>query len=87
MSQAYHCRPSALLGITEGLPAFGIDRAVWMFAKAVEAEQETAVGRLPKNAKEATQAFVRERVLNTFLGVDVSSGTGRFRDPATRAGR
>jgi hypothetical protein len=82
MSQAYHCRPSSILGVTEGLPAFGIDRATWIFAKNVEAEQEKAVDRLPSNATEASKKLVREHVLDVFLGV--MSRTGRYRDPATR---
>lgn len=87
MSQAYHARPSSILGISEGLPAFAVDRAVLAFAKNVESEQEVAVGRLPKNAKEATINFTRQRVLDAFLGIDPVAAPGRFRDPATRSGR
>jgi hypothetical protein len=83
MSQAYHVRPSAILGITEGLPAYAVDRAVWTFARAIEAAQEEAVKRLPKKATEALQTSTRTRVLDVFLGVDRATA-GRYADPAIR---
>lgn len=81
MSQAYHCRPSSILGITEGLPAFAVDRAVLTFAKTIEAEQDKAVRNLPKNTSEASIAQRRQAVLDHFLRIDRATA-GRYADPA-----
>lgn len=86
LSQAYHTKPSSILGVTEGLPAFAIDRAVWTFAREISNAQEVAVGRLPKNAKDATVSYVRDRVLHTFLGLDNADTPGRFKEPTMRRG-
>lgn len=82
MSQAYRVRPSQLLGVSDAVRAYHVDRAVFTFASTVENAQETAVGRLPKNAKEATHAHVRQMVLDKYLGLDAGEAKGRFADPA-----
>ena len=64
-----------------------VDRAVYVFAMAIEQDQETAVGRLPKDAKEATHQHVRSRVLDAYLGIDSATTPGRYRDPATATRR
>jgi hypothetical protein len=70
MSQAMRCRPATLLGVTDPLVAFYLDRACWSFASTVEREQETAVNRLPKNAKDAAHTRARQRILDQYLGVE-----------------
>lgn len=85
MSQAYHARPSQLLGVSDDTHAWMVDRAVWTFARAVENDQEVAVGRLPKNAKPSTQDHVRQRILDQYLGIDAAPG--RYADPASASRR
>jgi hypothetical protein len=54
---------------------------VWTFASAIENDQNTAVGRLPKNAKESTQNHMRTHVLNAYLGIDTRDAGTQFREP------
>lgn len=81
MCQGYHVRPSDLLRVSDSFVAFAVDRAVWTFAAAIEQDQEDAVRHLPKNAKETTHNHVRQRVLDSYLGIDPTTTPGRFRDP------
>ena len=87
MSQAYRVRPSELLGVTDSFRAFTVDRAVWMFAAAIERDQDIAAGGLPKTAKQNTIEQVRQRVLDRYLGIDPAKVPGRFRDPGTASRR
>lgn len=87
MAQAYHVRPSALLGLEPADPrAFALDRAVMHFGSSIEQDQEAAEKALPKKASETMRAHVRQRVLDTYLGVDPANTPGRFRDPVVRKG-
>lgn len=83
MAEAYHARPSAILGVGDPFAAFCVDRAVLTLVQAIQNDQEVAVGRLPKNAKQATQDMVRQRVLDSYLGIDPAKVKGRFRDPGS----
>jgi hypothetical protein len=58
-----------------------LDRAVWTFATSLEEDQERAVNRLPKNAKDATIAHTKQRVLDQYLGIDTAKVKGRFKTP------
>ncbi len=73
-------RASAVLGIADPLTAYCVDRALWTFARVIEEEQEAATKRLPKNAKDTTHARARERVLEKYLGIEMSE-KGKFRSP------
>lgn len=95
-------KPSDLLGVaTTGRPdasirAFSIDRAVWAFGIAIEADLNEAEDRVDKqyrNAKgkgvaekiSSAKSKARQEVLNKYLGI--KQGTeqkGRFADPASR---
>lgn len=83
MAELYHARPSHILGASDPFAAFCIDRAVMTLIQAIQHDQEVAVGRLPKNAKQATQDMVRQRVLDSYLGIDPAQVKGRFRDPGS----
>jgi hypothetical protein len=83
MSQAYHTKPSDVLGVG-GFAAFAIDRGIHRFAITIEREQDIAAGRLPSKAKEATVTHVRQRVLDAFLNVETVTTPGRFADPAAK---
>jgi hypothetical protein len=75
------CRPSSLLGITDPLVAYYTDRAAWTFANVIEQEQEAAVARLPKTAKDKAHQRARQRVLDAFLGIEEAEQPERFRSP------
>lgn len=74
-------RPSAVIGIADPFPAFCVDRALWFFSKTIEHEQELAVARLPKNAKDSAHTRARQRVLDKYLGLNQAETPGRFRAP------
>lgn len=79
MSQRMRCRPSSLLGIPDPFVAFCTDRAVFTLAATIENEQDTAENRLPKNAKDSAHTRARQRVLDEYLGVQLSEHPERFR--------
>lgn len=78
------CRPSALLGVTDPWVAFCTDRAVFTFGTTIESEMDEAENRLPKNAKEAAHRRARQKVLDDYLGVELSEQPERFRSPVGR---
>ncbi len=79
MSQAYHTRPSELLGIDSTHRAFYLDRQVWAFGSDLEGKMSEAESK----AKSTSQSkAARMRVLNNALAP--SGGVRRFRDPAAR---
>ncbi len=80
MAETYHVRPSDLLGVRHPARAYVIDRGIWHFVTAIQQDQDTAVGRLPKNAKESTKDHMRRHVLMTYLGVDPAE-SGMYRAP------
>jgi hypothetical protein len=80
-SQSIRCRPSELLGIADPFVAFSVDRAISTFAADIDHDQEVATGRLPKNAKESTHQHTRQRVLDTYLGIEAATQPGRFKSP------
>ena len=84
MSQAYKCRPSELLGVTDSLVAFYTDRAAYTLASEIENEMELATKRLPSNAKEAAHTRARQRILDSYLGIEDSAQPNRFRSPASK---
>ena len=79
MATEMHCRPSTLLGVTDRWVAFCTDRAVYLFASTIRNEMDEAEARLPKNAKDAAHARARQRVLDEYLGVELSETPTRFR--------
>jgi len=79
MALKLQCRPSALLGVTDSWVAFCTDRAVFTFGSTIENEMDEAEARLPKNAKEAAHTRARQRVLDDYLGVELSQQPDRFR--------
>lgn len=79
MSQTMRCRPSDLLGVSDRLVAFYTDRAAWTLASAIQADQDAAVNRLPKSAKDAAHTRAKQRVLDQYLGVESSEQPDRFR--------
>lgn len=79
MSQDMRCRPSSLLGVLDPMVAFYSDRAIWTLASAIRMDQESAVARLPKSAKETAHARAEQRILDQYLGVESSSQPERFR--------
>ena len=81
LSQAVKARPSDVLGIADSFVAFAVDRALWIFASAIEDEQNQAVNRLPDNAKEAAHTRARQRVLDKYLGVELVNEPARFKSP------
>jgi hypothetical protein len=72
---------SGLLGIADAFVAYCVNRAVWTFARTLEAEQEQAVSRLPKNAKPAAETRARQRIIDEFLGIEAVDQPQRFRSP------
>jgi len=82
MAQDLRCRPSSLMGVTDSLYAFYLDRSIWTFASTINAEMDAAVTRLPKSAKESAHRRARQRVLDQYLGYEEQSAT-RFRAPST----
>lgn len=82
MAQDLGVRPSAVAGIDSRLAsAFYFDRALWTFAKIIEDEQEKAVNRLPKSAKEGAHVRARQKVLDRFLNNESTVEPGKFRSP------
>jgi len=79
MATELHCRPSALLGVTDSWVAFCTDRAVFLFASTIRNEQDEAEARLPKNAKDAAHTRARQKVLDEYLGIELAEQSGRFR--------
>lgn len=79
MATEMHCRPSALLGVTDPWVAFCTDRAVFTFASTIRQEQDEAEARLPNNAKDAAHTRARQRVLDQYLGIELSETPSRFR--------
>lgn len=79
MSQAMRCRPSDLLGVADRYVAFCLDRAVFFLANEIERDQNLAVSRLPKNAKDAAHTRAKQRVLDQYLGIESSEQPERFR--------
>jgi len=79
MANRLRCRPSALLGVTDSWVAFCTDRALFTFGTTVEGDMDEAETRLPKNAKEAAHRRARQRVLDEYLGVELSEQPERFR--------
>jgi hypothetical protein len=84
MSQDLRVRPSVVLGASDPLTAFAVDRAVWSFARVIQSEQEAATKRLPQNAKTSAHERANQRVLDKFLGVGLVEEPGRFRSPGKR---
>jgi hypothetical protein len=80
MAETYHCRPSQILGLGNPVTAYAVDRGVWVMVNSIQTDQETAVGRLPKNAKESTKDHIRKHVLMTYLGIEPEV-SGQFREP------
>lgn len=76
MSQAFHARPSELLGVTNPVTAFYLDRAVHGIGAEIEGEMEMAVENV-KSTKDAHRQS--QAILNKWLR---SSGGARYRDPA-----
>lgn len=79
MAIKLRCRPSALLGVVDTWVAFCVDRALFTFGTTVENEMDEAEQRLPKNAKEIAHRRTRQRVLDEYLGVELSEQPERFR--------
>jgi hypothetical protein len=79
MATDLRCRPSSLLGVTDSWVAFCTDRAVWTFASAIRKDMDEAESRLPKNAKDAAHTRARQRVLDEYLGIELSETPDRFR--------
>jgi hypothetical protein len=86
MSHDLRSRPSELLGCVDSFTAFCVDRAVWTLAKAIENEQEEAVNRLPKSAKEKAHRNAKQRILDKFLGVELDKAPQKFKAPTPREG-
>lgn len=82
MAREFRTRPSALLGVADSYHAFSLDRAVWTFGTAVEADMEAAEKHLPKKASESMRALSRQRVWDSYMGIDTAKTPGRFADPA-----
>jgi len=87
MARAYRVRPSELLGLADEAQAFSFDRAVWTFATAVEADMEAAEKRLPKSASEALRSSTRQRVWDSYMGINTATTPGRYADPASKVKR
>lgn len=82
MAKEFRARPSDLLGVANPYHAFSLDRAVWTFATAVEADMEAVEKQLPKKASETMKASARQRVWDSYMGIDTAKTPGRFADPA-----
>lgn len=82
MAKELGVRPSAVLGLgpADAFTAYCLDRALWLFSRVIEDEQEAAVARLPKTAKESAHTRARQRVIDKYLGIQ-SSDVGKFRSP------
>jgi hypothetical protein len=80
MAEAYHCRPSELLGISNKLHAYFLDRAVFYFGAAIDSDLEAST-RTAKTDMQRQQK--RNMVLNRWK-VNAEGAKGRFRDPASR---
>jgi hypothetical protein len=79
MAQAMKCRPSSLLGAFDPYVAFCVDRACFTLASAIEQDQQAAVNRLPKSAKETAHTRAQQRVLDEYLGIELVEQPQRFR--------
>lgn len=79
MAKELRSRPSTLLGVFDPWVAFCVDRSCFVFATSLVQDQDEAVARLPKNAKDAAHSRARQRVLDKYLGIDAADQPGRFR--------
>src|SRR6478752_79953 len=79
-SKAYRVRPSELMGITAQPLAFYLDRAVFTFGTALDAELDKAGETKGKSKKSAAQVqMAKQLVLNRWLD---ATDQQRFADPA-----
>jgi hypothetical protein len=83
-SQAFHCRPSELLGLEDKLIAYFFDRGIWFFGSHVESEVDkagegAARGVKSKGNREALVNGARQRALDKLL--DGKTAKSKFRDP------
>jgi len=79
MATKLHCRPSALLGASDPWVAFCTDRAIFTFGTTIENAMDEAENRLPSSAKDQAHNRARQRVLDEYLGVELSEQKQRFR--------
>lgn len=79
MAQAMKTRPSSLLGVLDSYVAFCVDRACFILASAIENDQNLAEERLPSSAKGTAHTRARQRVLDQYLGIELSGAKERFR--------
>lgn len=79
MAEKFQCRPSELLGLQgDAVTAFYVDRALYRFGTAIDAEMEKAA---EKGKTDQSRAMKQQMVLNRWLRAE---GGGRFKDPAAR---
>jgi hypothetical protein len=81
MSQTYQVRPSELLGLTNKLHSYFLDRAVFRFGGAIDEDLEIAT----RNVKTDSQRAQKQQMVLRRWDVIEEGTKGRFRDPA--AGR
>jgi len=79
LSQTYNTRPSVILGISEGFPAFCIDRATAYFASVVTEHMDEVEGALPKGASKQLRDSTRQGILNGYLGIE-EEVQGKYRE-------
>lgn len=70
-AKAFSCKPSDLMGVTDQPTAYYLDRAVFTFGSALEAELEKAgqQGKGRNKKSESQIAMAKSRILAKWIGM------------------
>lgn len=78
MSQSMSKRPSEILYLRSSLVAFYVDRAIWRFGSAIDAELSQA----ENNAKNEKAAMSKRLMILSKWIPESRNSKGMYRDPA-----
>lgn len=81
MSKAYRVPPADLIGMTDPVAGYCINRAVWRFGTALENEVHDKTHKLKKDTDIATKS---QQIFTRWLMKPGEVIKGQFRDPMLR---
>lgn len=79
LSKAYGSPPADIIGLTDGVAAYGLNRAVFLFGTSLENQIAEETAKLTKDSEIRART---DRVLQKWLAKPGEEPKGQFRDPA-----
>lgn len=81
MSKAYRVPPADLIGMTDQVASFCLNRGVWRFGTALETEVHEKTHKLKKDSDIAQKS---QQIFFKWLNKPGEVSKGQFRDPMQR---